>query len=151
MFCFYNRMVPYGRKNFHYVYTFSRQWLSKLKSSGLWHCVVLLAESNISREHTASIIRVEESNDSDEKLMKTLCVGKIQVLKVKCLLSTVQSASNKCYWGVERRYGAQWQEQSWSCILCVKRLKYDDLVVVRYEQTPKFVTVSHVVARLESC
>jgi len=63
----------------------------------------LLVEGNISRKHTASIIRVEESNDSDEKQMMTLCVGKIQGLKVQCLVSTVQSTSSKCCWGVERR------------------------------------------------
>lgn len=151
MFCFYNRMVPYGGKKCNEVYMFSRQRLSRLRSSGLWNCVVLLVENTISREHTASIFRVEESSDSDEKHMTILCVGKIHVLKVQCLVSTVQSTSSKYYWIAERGYGAQLQEQSWSCILCVNRLTRDDHVVVRYEKTPKFVIVSRVVAKLQSC
>jgi len=65
-----------GKKNVNYVYKFSSQWLSRLSSTGLGHCVVLLVESNISREHTASIIRVEESNDSNERQMKILVRGK---------------------------------------------------------------------------
>jgi len=57
----------------------------------------MLVESNISREHTASIIRAEESKDSDEKKMKVLCLGKIPVREVQCLVSRVQSTSSKCY------------------------------------------------------
>jgi hypothetical protein len=92
-------MVPYGRTiylRFHVVESVVVQikvfWLVTLCSS--------VSNSNISREHTASIFRVEERrqyiNDSDEK--HTLCVGKNQILQVLYLANTVQRTSSKCSW-----------------------------------------------------
>jgi hypothetical protein len=39
--------------------TFRRRWMFRLWISGLWHCVNFLADTDVSKEHAASIFRAK--------------------------------------------------------------------------------------------
>jgi hypothetical protein len=58
--CAFNAQIKKEMLSLHFCVNTNIKWELKLLSSGLWHYVILQADTDILKEHALSIFRVQE-------------------------------------------------------------------------------------------